>query len=173
MFSLKSLEAFDLEAADALLAAIRAVAEENFFAITVPCDAGTFAELAVRQPRWLVARVQFEEGPLAGSVSCTLPEELAHVLLDAFSGWEPSAPAPTYDQVLDLVGEFSNMVCGSWLTRITRHQAFTLSRPVVEPALAPAHADGPRLFVAVRDLPLAVDVRLQSVTQDVRPEGFV
>lgn len=170
MFSLRSLEAFDPEAANALLAAVRTVAEESFFAITTPCDDGTFGELAVRHVRWLVARVQFEEGPLAGSIACTLPEELAHALLDAFSGREPSTPSPPRDHVLDLVGEFSNMVCGSWLTRTTRRQAFTLSRPVVEPALGPARVDGPRLVVAVNDLPLAVDVRFQPVPQEVRRE---
>lgn len=162
MCSLRSLEAFDPEAATALLAAVEAVAEENFFAITTPCDDRAFSEIAARQARWLVARVRFEEGPVVGSISCTLPEELAHALLDAFSGREPSGPAPPCDHVLDLVGEFSNMVCGSWLTRMTRRQAFTLSRPAVEPAFGPARVDGPRLLVAVNGLPLAVDVRFQT-----------
>ena len=97
--------------------AVRTVAEQSFFAVAEPSDDRSFGGAAVQVPRGLVATVRFEQGPLAGSVSCTLPETLANGLFDAFTGRDPGEPAPISTLVHDLVGEFSNMVCGAWLTR--------------------------------------------------------
>lgn len=151
----------------AILVAVRSVAEQSFFAVAEQRDDSTFRALADETSRWLVATVRFTEGPLAGSMSCTLPEDLAHALFDAFTGRDPADPAPADDQVNDLVGEFSNMVCGVWLTHVASHQTFELSHPVVESALAPAESGGLRLLVAIDDQPVAVDLCLQPVPQGV------
>jgi hypothetical protein len=155
----------DPESTAAMFAALRRVAEESFFAVAELRDGGAFAALAATVPRWLIATVRFEEGPLVGSMSCTLPENLAHALFDAFTGRDPADPEPALAQVHDLVGEFSNMVCGVWLTQVASRQMFTLSHPVVEPALALGEPGGLRLLVAIEDLPVVVDLCLQPVAQ--------
>lgn len=153
----------DPESASAMFDAVRTVAEQSFFAVAEPADDRSFGVAASQVPRWLVATVRFEQGPLAGSVSCTLPERLANGLFDAFTGRDPGEPAPTVTLIHDLVGEFSNMVCGAWLTRVESGRTFTLSHPSVEPALKPAAAGDLRLVAAIDDLPVAVDLRLQPL----------
>jgi CheY-specific phosphatase CheX len=150
----------DPEAASAMFEAVRAVAEQSFFAVAEPSDERSFGVAAVQVPRWLVATVGFEQGPIAGSVSCTLPERLANGLFDAFTGRDPGEPAPAATMIHDLVGEFSNMVCGAWLTRVEGGRTFTLSHPAVEPVTRPAAAGDLRLVAAIDDLPVAVDLRL-------------
>jgi CheY-specific phosphatase CheX len=153
----------DPEAASAMFDAVRTVAEQSFFAVAEPSDDRAFGVAAVKVPRWLVATVRFEQGPLVGTVSCTLPESLANGLFDAFTGRDPGEPAPVSTLVHDLVGEFSNMVCGAWLTRVESSRTFTLSHPLVEGAVQPAAAGDMRLVAAIDDLPVAVDLRLQPV----------
>ncbi len=65
----------DPEAASAMFDAVRTVAEQSFFAVAEPADDRSFGVAAAQVPRWLVATVGFEQGPLAGSVSCTHPGE--------------------------------------------------------------------------------------------------
>src|SRR5262245_37640967 len=131
---------------DAILTAVQTVAERSFFALVEPCDERGFDERAAAVTRWLAATVRFEEGPVVGSMSCLLPEDLAYALFDAFSGRDPSDPAPARDQVLDLAGEFSNMACGAWLSRSATDWTFRLSPPVVEPERQPLLADLVRVF---------------------------
>jgi hypothetical protein len=159
------------ESAAAIFAAVRRVAEQSFFAVAEARDDGAFDALAARVPRWLVATVRFEEGPLTGSMSCTLPENLAYELFDAFTGRDPEEPPPALDQIYDLAGEFSNMVCGAWLTHVASRQTFALSHPVVEPAAAPGEAGGLRLLVALDDLPVAVDLSFQPAPHDTAGAG--
>jgi hypothetical protein len=66
--------------------AVRTVAEQSFFAVAEPADDRSFGVAAAQVPRWLVATVGFEQGSLAGYVSCTIPEKLAQGLFDAFTG---------------------------------------------------------------------------------------
>jgi CheY-specific phosphatase CheX len=98
--------------------AVRSVAEHSFFAVAEPGDERSFAAQAAAVPSWLVATVRFEQGALQGTVACTMPTSLARGLFDAFAGRDPSEPEPGAELVHDLVGEFSNMVCGAWLTRV-------------------------------------------------------
>jgi CheY-specific phosphatase CheX len=165
----------DPEVAGAMLAAVRSVAEQSFFASAEPCDDHAFDKLSATVSRWLVATVMFEEGPFVGSMACTLSEDLAHALFDAFAGRDPSAAAPARDEVDDLVGEFSNMVCGAWLTVVASGQIFSLSHPIVKVASEPPGGhDKLRLRVAVNDLPLAVDVHLlKSMPQGDRSIAHV
>jgi CheY-specific phosphatase CheX len=153
----------DPKAASAMFDAVRTVAEQSFFAVAEPADDRSFGVAAAQVPRWLVATVRFEQGPLAGSVSCTIPEKLANGLFDAFTGRDPGEPAPIASLIHDLVGEFSNMVCGAWLTRVESGLTFTLSHPSVETAPTPAEAGDLRLVAAIDDLPVAVDLRLQPL----------
>src|SRR5215475_9641509 len=84
----------DPEAASAMFEAVRAVAEQSFFAVAEPSDDRSFGVAAVQVSRWLVATVGFEQGPLSGTVSFTLPEHLANGLYDVFPRGDPAEPAP-------------------------------------------------------------------------------
>ena len=135
-------------------AAVGTVAERSFFAFV--CE-GDDPELYDSSPEWFVATVKFDDGPVAGSLACTLPSDLALLLYDAFSGRDPATALPPKHEVDDLVGEFSNMVCGTWLTRCATERAFRLSRPAVARVRQPRDDDGRRQWLLVNDRPLAID----------------
>ena len=162
MCSAKLPNLFTPEAASAVVGAIATVAERSFFADVELCDVRRFDDLSTGTASWLVATVHFREGDALGILSCSLPEELARNLLDAFTGRDPLEPEPDEEALFDLVGELSNMICGTWLTRMaTEDQSFTLSRPTVHAAARPGAAvpgTGPAAFVAVNDLPLSVSI---------------
>ena len=149
-------------AASALFDAVRSVAERSFFSVAEPGHDDVFHVEARRVPQWFTATVQFEQEGLAGSVSCTVPEMLARTLFDAFTGRDPAEPLPGTDLVVDVVGEFSNMVCGMWLTRVANGHAFTLSRPRVAPASHVGETGDVRVLAAIDDRPVAVDVCVRT-----------
>ena len=155
----------DPDTASAMFEAVRSVAENSFFAVAEPGDERAFAAQAAQVPSWLVATVRFEQGALNGSVACTMPLTLARNLFDAFAGRDPSDPEPGPELVHDLVGEFSNMVCGAWLTRVASSRTFTLHHPSVVPSMAPRHNGGPRLLAVIDDVPVAVEVHLTAEPQ--------
>ena len=147
-----------------MFSAVSAVAERSFFAMTEPCDDGRFKALADTASGWLMASVQFQEGPLSGYVSCTVCNELARALFNALTGHGPAEPAPASHEIADLIGEFANMVCGAWLSRLGSSELFVLSKPIVAPALPPASRDiGRGLLMTVNELPLAVDLGIRSL----------
>jgi hypothetical protein len=136
-------------------AAVAAVAEQSFFAAVDGCDA---PDVNTSAPAWLVAMIRFDDGHTSGSLACWVPPDLAQALFDSFSGRDPSEPLPPAHQIYDLVGEFSNMVCGDWLSRsIGERSSFELSQPIVVQAPRPGNNMQRRLWVKVNDRPLAVD----------------
>ena len=134
-------------------AAVTAVAEQSFFALVDDCENPAAEESA---DRWLLSVVRFDDGHSSGSLACWFPPDLAQTLFDSFSGREPSDPAPP-DQIEDLVGEFSNMVCGDWLSRFLGQRAFYLSPPRVTRTLRPEASGTHRVWMKVNDRPLAID----------------
>ena len=153
------------EAADVLAGAVSEIAEQCFFAQAVPepADVAVGGEAA----DWLTATVRFDEPGCAGALVCALPTDLARSLFDAFNGRDPIDPAPPVEDVLDLVGELSNMICGAWLTRLVNHQSFLIRRPVVGPLLDRSRVDelptgGSRLTMRVNELPIVIDVDIQT-----------
>src|SRR5262249_23481485 len=152
MCSPKLSEALDPESARVLTAAEIEVAERCFFTAADPADGG---DLACAD--WLIATVRFQEAACAGDVACLMPEPLARSLFDAFNRRHPLHAPPPIDQLFDLVGEFSNMICGAWLSKVANDQSFVLSRPLVRPVLDRGTLeipDGARLTMRVNDLPL-------------------
>jgi hypothetical protein len=147
----------------ALVAAVGDVAERSFFAFAEACEAGRFAELVEGTDRWYSATVAFEEGGFDGSVRCLVPEDVAALMFDSFTGRGFDEPEPPSAHVCDLMGELANMVCGAWLTRAASHQIFNLKTlPVVlSKACAPA-SDESWLTFAFYDKPIAVAVRVDS-----------
>src|SRR5262245_46486344 len=160
MCSRKWPELLGCDAAGAMADAVRSVSATSFFAMAEPCDEARFAALARGAGPWWVVSVQFKEDGDSGTVSCALPDDLAHSLFDAFTGGEPGGPVDR-DALVDLLGEFANMICGTWLTRLANHHTFSLSQPAVLPAADAVHVDDAdaRVFVTVDDRPLAITVR--------------
>src|SRR5262245_61348013 len=164
MCSKKLPELLGTDAVDVMAEAVTAVAAKSFFAVVERCDDRRFADLSAGADGWWHVSVQFTEGDESGVVSCTLTDDLAHALFDASTGRDPlDAPANAADLV-DLLGEFSNMVGGTWLTRLANHQTFSLGSPKVQRAAvgAPTGDADARVLLAVNDRPLAVDVRIAS-----------
>jgi hypothetical protein len=149
-------------AAGAVVDAVEVVAEKSFFAVVDRGPEDVLKVLAESVQVWMVATVRFEGGPVKGSMTCTVPEDLAYTLFDGFSGRDPSEAVPGNRQLYDLLGEFANMVCGSWLSRCAAERAFRLDPPLV------AHIGGPhptapgRHWLGIATRPVAVDVYLHS-----------
>jgi hypothetical protein len=167
MSSLKLTDTLPTPDREEVFSAVADVAERSFFAMVDPCDEARFAELAEPHTEWLVATVRFEERTCAGAVSCRLPAALADRLFDAFSGRAPEELPPHPEEVRDLVGEFANMVCGSWLTRAANDRTFSLGKPVVgtKPVSGGNGESRTGLLVAIDDMPCQIDVRFYGVPQ--------
>jgi hypothetical protein len=122
-----------------------------------PCDDERFAALTAAHRDWLSAVVPFVDHECAGTVTCRLPLPLAWRLFDAFAGRDQDDPAAAPGEIHDLVGEFANMMCGSWLTRAANQRTFTLGQPQVGAGAAPV-APGVGLSVAIDDQPCLIAI---------------
>lgn len=162
MCSLKLPETlFGVDASETVYAAVADVAERSFFCMIDPCDSERFGDLASIHDAWLSSTVHFDDGKCSGNVSCRLPAPLALRLFDAFSGRDPGDTEPEEREILDMVGEFANMVCGSWLTRAANQRTFALSPPAVVPvesASIMANLDALGLLVVIEDIPCAIHI---------------
>ena len=121
------------ELSDALQAALIAVSENAYFIFVEPCEPGQFEELSRAggtplQP-WLRASVDFI-GESTGSVEILLPEKLGSWLVTSLLGMDADAVL-AQPQLFDGVAEFTNMVCGAWLSNLSDEKLFTLKAPRV------------------------------------------
>ena len=135
-------------------AAVVAVAEQSFFAMVDDCADPARFDVT---PAWFVSVVRFYDSAASGSLACWVPPDLAHTLFDSFSGRDPQEPPPAPHQVDDLIGEFSNMVCGDWLSRAVSERAFHLSTPLVIRGARPEPNAPRRLWVTLNERPMAID----------------
>lgn len=111
------------------------VAERSFFAFAEPADL-SIADTLVADGPAMSATVSFA-GPMSGSMSVTMPVTLVRELAQAFSGDPDQEFSPA--DLIDMAGEFANMVTGSWLTATEPNAIFNLTMPqVTESAAAPA-----------------------------------
>jgi hypothetical protein len=173
------------DAGIALRDAFTDVCENSFFAYVEQCEPLRFAEVVDRfdqqtrwpdggaaagrktQSEWLKSSVGFR-GPFAGAIEVIMPEHLARTLVTAILGEAPEAGLPEH-QVFDGVGEFTNMVCGAWLTNMCSAQAFELRAPAVTrmavdwtPVTDAGWNDDLWHRLAVNDLPVRVRFRPQA-----------
>lgn len=171
MSSLTPPRPLDFEPADHLIVdAVGTVAERSFFAFVDACDdPGDYDD----GREWVVARVTFDDGPVSGSLACTVRSDLAQVLFDSFSGRHPASPLPPRHELDDLVGEFSNMVCGTWLTRCASNRAFRLSPPKVEHVDRPAEDERHRHWMSLHNRPLAIDWEVEHGPDDGTPSSLL
>jgi CheY-specific phosphatase CheX len=135
MSSLKSLAPAD--AGPALELALIDVAEQSFCGFADPCTPAMFAELlentGEQDTPWLRATVVFA-GRFEGAIVLDVPESLAGELRASCLGIDAAeADAdPSLPGIEDAVGEFANMVCGTWLTRSFGEDKFDLRAPALE-----------------------------------------
>jgi hypothetical protein len=151
---------------EALPAAVAEVAENSLFSFTDASDQPTFAaaawtSLSEDGSDWLTAGVDFT-GRMAGHFDITVPETLARRLCAAFAGVEQAEEISESD-LLDFAGELANMVCGTWLTRSCRQEAFVLTPPRVLrlrpiPA-APCDAKCECLYLSLDDVPIRLQLQ--------------
>jgi hypothetical protein len=135
---------------DRMIDAVTRVAERSLFAFAeeVPVDLMP----STIDGGWHVASLQFE-GPFSGRMSLAVPAVLGRQICDACVGDEPVELIA----VRDLVGEFANMTCGTWLTARKETGCFDLPHPeVVDVDDVPA-CD---LAFVVNDLPVKLSVEI-------------
>jgi hypothetical protein len=156
---------------DTLQAALIEVGENAYFVFVEPCDAGAFATLAEQErekgPGWLMASVRFT-GAFSGSVEIVLTEWLGHWLVASLLGMSPDEGLPE-TQMFDGVGEFANMVCGAWLSRVGDQALFELKVPAVTRMAAEWNPVGDGRgreelmcrMVSLNDSPMRIRVRAQ------------
>jgi hypothetical protein len=153
------------ELADALQAALIVVSENAYFVFVEPCEPGQFDELArnggVPLQPWLRATVDFS-GESSGSVEILLPEKLGSWLVTSLLGMEAEEALPS-PRLFDGVAEFTNMVCGAWLSNLSEETLFTLKSPrvVVMPAgwtplEAPPEPDAGWRQVSLNEMPMQI-----------------
>ena len=113
------------------------VAERSFFAFAERAHEAPAPTLAEPGAITLSAVVSFT-GPAAGYMRVTMPLALTRELATMFSG-DPTLVFSNED-LIDMAGEFANMVTGAWLTATDAASTFDLGAPVVmlmaEPAVA-------------------------------------
>lgn len=137
---------------DPVAAAVCNVAERSFFAFAEPGDLG------VTEPA-LSAVVHFR-GPVAGEMRVTLPVALTLELAQMFSG-DPDIEG-SRDNLIDMAGEFANMVTGSWLTATDSGSVFNLDAPQVSDAGAEPPAAAPlNLLMQINGQPVALAWRVE------------
>jgi CheY-specific phosphatase CheX len=137
---------------DRIIEVLVRVAERSLFAFAEPADPATIAPQI--DGGWIEAAVSFH-GPFSGHVTLIVSSLLARHLCGAFLGLGPDEPLEDA-AVADFVGEFANMVCGSWLTGLDASACFDLAHPQTQalvdapPADAAAQIDGFPMLLVVR-----------------------
>ncbi|HZM62856.1 MAG TPA: chemotaxis protein CheX [Vicinamibacterales bacterium] len=175
MSSAKSPALTPTDLHDTLQAALIEVGENAYFVFVEACAAAAFATLAEQERdkahgavvTWLMASVRFS-GAFSGSVEIVLPERLGRWLVSSLLGMTPDEELPE-SQVFDGVGEFANMVCGAWLSRVGDQALFELKVPAVTRMAAEWNpvADGRGReevmcrMVSLNDSPMRIRVRAQ------------
>ncbi len=107
--------------------AVSNVAERSFFAFAEPAESAMVSELTANGAA-LSAGVAFS-GPASGAMHVTMPVALVRELAQQFSG-DPDIDFSDADLV-DMAGEFANMVTGAWLTSTDPSSTYDLTAPVV------------------------------------------
>ena len=118
-----------------LIEAASLVCETSFFAFAELAEPDMVMAVA-GEAAWYHSEVSFD-GLSKGRLHVSLPEGLARDLFAAFLGFADSSAA-NEAETEDVIGEFTNMVCGSWLTTLGCETCFTLAHPKVRLGGLPA-----------------------------------
>jgi CheY-specific phosphatase CheX len=133
--------------------AVMNVAERSFFAFAEAADPSTAADLAA--PGALTSAVRFT-GPARGEMRVTMPVTLARELAQQFSG-DPTLDFSEAD-LIDMAGEFANMVTGAWLTATDAASTFDLTAPSVTRDNAPPRVT---LMMQINGQPVGLSWRVE------------
>lgn len=154
------------ELSDALQTALINVCENAYFVFVEPCDVPQFQSLVrasgEAETAWLRATVHFT-GETTGHVEIALPERLGAWLVTSLLGMAPEEILSPH-QLSDGVAEFTNMVCGAWLSTLSDETLFTLEAPHVSPVapgwtpLTQPQDDGWRR-VSLNEMPMQIRAR--------------
>ena len=90
-------------------------------------------ESVAEDETWIAARLQFQ-GRLSGDFGLRAPQGTARQIASNFLG-EDEVDLNTL-QVVEVLCELSNMICGSFLNRLEGKGAYDLSHPVRDPIVA-------------------------------------
>jgi len=137
---------------DALERALTLVAEESFFTMVDPAS-----DVPLPAEPCIAACVDFT-GAFSGRLCCRMTRALAHDLTSSFTGTRPEDVAIDGPEMTDVAGEFTNMVCGRWLTEVAPRALFTIARPTVEPAPWPQA----KPMALLNEQPIWIDVALED-----------
>jgi hypothetical protein len=174
------------EADDALYVALMQVCDRSFFTLIESCNPSRFATLVKNASSaaaledaegeaapayrldWLKASVAFDGTFSSGELEIYLPARLARWLVASMLGVAlqlDDGDLVDDEHTFDGIGEFANIVCGTWLTELGRNQAFNLGTPTVTrvPAgwnpLAEVTTKERRQLVCIQELPMRLVVR--------------
>jgi CheY-specific phosphatase CheX len=123
-----------------------AVAEvlEAMFFIAPEGDAAD--ETARFEADWICSQLEFTGHP-SGSFGISVPPQTAAMIAENFLGDEDSNL--TSAQTVEVIGELTNMVCGTLLANLDSSQAFVLSPPRHDGDWFPAVSGDERIFTAL------------------------
>jgi CheY-specific phosphatase CheX len=117
-----------------LVSAATEVLESMCFISVVESSDGSVTE----DETWIAARLQFQ-GPSSGDFGLRTPLGTARIIASNFLG-EDEVDLNT-SQVIEVLCELSNMICGSFLNRLGSKGAYDLSHPVRDLILTQPPAD--------------------------------
>lgn len=137
-----------------IVEAVVRVAERSLYAFAEPVSPGIMPRAI--DGGWYDATVSFA-GPFSGQMSLAVPVMLARQICAAFLG---DSECDDETAIRDLVGEFANMTCGTWLTAVNEAGCFDLTHPEVTPADA---LDPRELAFVINELPVMLSTRIQGV----------
>lgn len=138
---------------DRLVDAVVRVSERSLYAFAEPVPKDLMP--AKIDGGWHVASLQFT-GPFSGRLVLAVPALLSQQMCGAFLGDDVQDEAA----VRDLVGEFTNMTCGTWLSGLEASQCFDLTHPEVT---AVDSVDGCDLAFVINDLPVMLTMEKSEV----------
>ena len=140
-----------------LIEAAALVCETSFFAFAELAEPAVMMAVA-DEAAWYHAVVSFD-GPSKGRVLLSLPRGLARDLFAAFLGFE-DASAANDAEIEDVIGEFANIVCGTWLTAQGCETCFTLAHPRVQLGGLPAPEED-NIVLSVNGRPTVIRAELR------------
>lgn len=92
-------------------------------------------ESALAGEEWIAARVVFS-GPRSGAFGIGAPLSTAKMLAANFLGQDEAKIQEA--QMVEVLCELSNMICGAFLSRLGNESVYDLTHPVCDVAVSPA-----------------------------------
>ena len=95
-----------------------------FISVAEHCE-----EPATADAKWVAAKLHFQ-GPFSGDFGLCAPLGTAQIIASNFLGEDESGIDPS--QIVEVLCELANMICGSFLSRFESKGVYDLSPPVLD-----------------------------------------